>query len=329
MSNCTLPNFWSCEWGEKLGIGLRKENFSDNPEKRLLRYYERSTSIHIDTHPMRSSTFQRAVKTYSTAASSAATPSTISLTLVLSRLPVITQDVPKFDQQFYKYQSELWRRLMWTFPKWFYFRPGTLSEQKYKELNTNPVSYEKGVLYPQGKPDLKHNRDRRFRQYINLPKTYEEKTELTEEDEVNKENDIARKIVPNSRITDADKKNDLTSLERRLSRTLYLTVKEKSGNWKLPNFEQNETLVPLHELAEDGLYSIGGKKINYFNVSKVPCHVFNESSKKQYFIKSHILSGLFEPQVEGLEYKWLTKEELGEVLPKEYYQDIEHLLNDV
>ena len=209
---------------------------------------------------MRSSTFQRAVKTYSTAASSAATPSTISLTLVLSRLPVITQDVPKFDQQFYKYQSELWRRLMWTFPKWFYFRPGTLSEQKYKELNTNPVSYEKGVLYPQGKPDLKHNRDRRFRQYINLPKTYEEKTELTEEDEVNKENDIARKIVPNSRITDADKKNDLTSLERRLSRTLYLTVKEKSGNWKLPNFEQNETLVPLHELAEDGLYSIGGKR---------------------------------------------------------------------
>ncbi|EMG46308.1 MRPL17 54S ribosomal protein L17 [Candida maltosa Xu316] len=275
---------------------------------------------------MRGSTFPRAIRAYST------TPSNISSTLVLSRLPIITQDVPKFDQKFYNYQSELWRRLMWTFPKWFYFRPGTLADQKYKELNTNPVPYNPGFIYPRGKPELKHNRDRRFRQYIKVPKTYEEGKSIEQEEEEEhkaaKEQDIARKIVPNSRITDADKKNDLTSLERRLSRTLYLTVKE-ADQWKLPNFKQGETLVPLHELAETGLYSIGGTKINYFNVSKVPCHVANTASDKEYFIKSHILSGIFDPQVEGMEYKWLTKEELGEYLPKEYYHDIKHLLNDV
>ena len=39
---------------------------------------------------------------------------------------------------------------MWTFPKWFYFRPGTLSEQNSKELNENPVSYDPKVIYPRG-----------------------------------------------------------------------------------------------------------------------------------------------------------------------------------
>ena len=66
-----------------------------------------------------------------------------------------------------------------------------------------------------------------------------------------------------------------------MSRTLYLVVKqsESDGEWKFPNFKQpeNSELVPLHELAETGLYSIGGKKINYFNVSRVPCHVIQDS----------------------------------------------------
>ncbi|KAL1576644.1 MRP-L46 domain-containing protein [Candida albicans] len=283
---------------------------------------------------MRGSTFHKVIRTYST--TPASTSSSISSTLVLSRLPIITPDVPKFDQQFYNYQTELWRRLMWTFPKWFYFRPGTLSEQKFKELNENPVSYDPKVIYPRGKPDLKHNRDRRFRQYIRLPKTYKEESELVEgEENTQSDQDIARKIVPNSRITEADKKNDSTSLERKLSRTLYLVVKqsESDGEWKFPNFKQPENgeLVPLHESAETGLYSIGGKKINYFNVSRVPCHVIQDSkdSSKQYFIKSHILSGAFEAQEKDVEFKWLTKEELGECLSAEYYKDIEHLLNDV
>lgn len=282
---------------------------------------------------MRGLTVHRVIRSYSSIPAS--TSSSISLTLVLSRLPIITPDVPKFDQQFYNYQTELWRRLMWTFPKWFYFRPGTLSEQKFKELNENPVSYDPKVIYPRGAPDLKHNRDRRFRQYIRLPKTYKEESELAEgEENTQLDQDIARKIVPNSRITEADKKNDSTSLERKLSRTLYLVVKQgESGEWKFPNFKQPENgeLVPLHELAETGLYSIGGKKINYFNVSRVPCHVTQDTNNtsKQYFIKSHILSGAFEAQEKDVEFKWLTKEELGECLSTEYYRDIEHLLNDV
>ncbi|EDK45596.1 conserved hypothetical protein [Lodderomyces elongisporus NRRL YB-4239] len=277
---------------------------------------------------------QRIVRLYSTQVAKDAVSPQISLTLILSRLPIITHEPSSFEKQFYKYQSELWRRLMWTFPKWVYFRLGTMAEQRYKVLNQNPVSYDKKIIYPKGKPDLKQMRDRRFRQYIRVPKTYKEEDELIGQDLSEfKESEVTRKIAPNSRVTAADKMGDKTSLERELSRTLYLTVKtSKDEHWKLPNFEERSgEVVPLHLLAEQGLYSIGGRRINYFNVAKTPCHheTYDNENKKSYFIKSHILSGTFEPQTEDLEFQWLTKQELKESLPQTYYSKIHHLLSDI
>lgn len=220
---------------------------------------------------------------------------------------------------------------MWTFPKWFYYREGTLSEQSYRELNKNPTFNNPNIEFPRGRPELRHQRDRRFKQEIKLPKTYKEGAEAEEEDlDVTGADDLSRKIVPNSRITQADNNGDLTSLERKLSRTLYLIINKKD-KWILPNFneENSETLTPLHKLAEEGLFSLGGDKINYFNVSNKPCHLYNESDKKEYFIKSHILSGQFEPQDSSLKYMWLTKDELNSYLNKDYYKDIKHLLSDV
>lgn len=220
---------------------------------------------------------------------------------------------------------------MWTFPKWYYYRPGTLSEQRYRELNKPPVFNNPNLEFPNGRPEIRHQRDRRFKQEIRLPKTYKEGGEAGEETETNSTDDLSRKIVPNSRTTEADNVNDLASLERKLSRTLYLIIKE-NDSWILPNFGENtEKLTPLHELAEQGLYKLGGEQINYFNVSNTPCHFFNNeaSNKKEFFIKSHILSGDFKPQDSKVQHMWLTKEELGEYLDKNYYQDIQHLLNDV
>lgn len=269
------------------------------------------------------------VRGYSTAASTST--EAISSTLLLSRNPIISADLPDFEALYYKYQNELWKRLMWTFPKWYYYRPGTLSEQRYRELNKPPVFNNPNIEFPEGRPEIRHQRDRRFKQEIRLPKTYKESGEPGEETEVASSDDLSRKIVPNSRTTEADNTNDLSSLERKLSRTLYLIIKE-NGSWSLPNFaETSEKVTPLHELAEQGLYKLGGEQINYFNVSSKPCHYFNNetSNKKEFFIKSHILSGDFKPQDSKVEHMWLTKEELGEHLDNTYYQDIKHLLNDV
>lgn len=255
----------------------------------------------------------------------------ISATLLLSRNPVVTADLPEFETQYYKYQNNLWRRLMWTFPKWFYYREGTLSEQRFRELNKAPVFNNPNFEYTGGRPEIRQQRDRRFKQIVKVPKTYKE-TDLTS-DEVGDSSEIdilSRKIVPNPRVTKADKEGDLASLERKLPRTLYLVVKEE-GKWGFPNFleESSGKLTPLHDLAEQGLTRIGGDKINYFNVAKTPCHLHNSTSKKEYFIKSHILSGEFLPQNSSLEHMWLTKEEVAQYLEKEYYEDIKHLLNNV
>ncbi|KAK6462958.1 60S ribosomal protein L17, mitochondrial precursor [Scheffersomyces coipomensis] len=258
----------------------------------------------------------------------------ISSSLLLSRNPIITADLNPFEAQYYKYQSELWRRLMWTFPKWFYFREGTLAEQRFRQLNKDPVSYNPDIEYPQGKPEIRHRRDRRFKQVINLPKTYKQVGEEGHEEEslTKSHDDLARQIIPNSRVTKADESNDLTSLERKLSRTLYLVINQ-NNNWVLPNFVESSTeeIKALHTLAEDGLYKIGGEKINYFNVSNTPCHLrINEvENKKEFIIKSHILSGEFIPQDESLQYLWLTKEELKGKLDPQYYYEISHLFSDV
>lgn len=48
---------------------------------------------------------------------------------------------------------------------------------------------------------------------------------------------------PMSRVTEADEKNDVKSLNRLLQRTLYLLVKNKEGQWMFPQDTLNkETL---------------------------------------------------------------------------------------
>ncbi|MCH0629254.1 hypothetical protein JNB11_04685 [Kocuria palustris] len=260
------------------------------------------------------------VRTYALAAK----PSTkIASTLLLLRNPVISADIPAFESQYYKYQKELWKRLMWTFPKWFYFREGTLAAQKFKELNRDPVDNNPNIEYPRGRPEIRQNRDRRFKQELKLPKTYVEGE--TAEPAADASNDLSRKIVPNSRVTKADEANDQTSLERQLARSLYLVVGD-GKSWDFPNFPQPETPTALDEVAEAGLYKIGGDRINYFNVSNTPCHVETKDDAKHYFIKSHIVLGEFVPQ-DGIKYLWLTKDELKDKIPR--YDDVAHLLNDV
>lgn len=257
-------------------------------------------------------------------ARSYATPAQgILSTLLLLRTPVVTADLPEFQKHFYAYQKELWKRLMWTFPKWYYYREGTLAEQRFRELNKDPVFNNPNLEFVGGRPEIRQQRDRRFKQELRLPKTYDESA-----DDALQKDSMARKIVPNSRITDADKSNDLQSLERRLARTLYLVVSQDSGKtWRLPTFGNSGQ--PLHQAAEEGLYALGGDEINYFNVSATPMHVHSTPEGKEFFIKLHILSGRFTAVDKDTKFMWLTKEETGEYLDKAYYDEIRHLMSEV
>ncbi|CCC66635.1 hypothetical protein NCAS_0A00750 [Naumovozyma castellii] len=260
--------------------------------------------------------------------------------LILSRTPIIAPELTKLESQYYAYQSELEKRLMWTFPAYYYFKRGSLASHRFIKAQKWPVSKAPGVWYPRGVPDIRHGRERRLKQEVVLPKEKKDVTESTGStggsESVTDLTDASRPIVPNSRITEADKLNDLKSLERQLSRTLYLLVQDKSlGKWIFPSFDvvkdTTEEVKPLHEVAEDGLRSLVGPNINTWTVSGTPASVLKqENDVYEFLIKSHILAGNLELTKKGLEqigeYAWLTRDEIKEHVETSYFENVEFLL---
>lgn len=243
--------------------------------------------------------------------------------LILSRIPIVTKDMTALEKQYYEYQSALKERLMWTFPHYFYFKRGTLAERRFLLAQKGPISKQPGVWFPKGVPDVKHNRERSRKQVVNLPKQESSNTEAQSQD------DISRPVVPNSRVTEADKNKDFSSLERQLSRTLYLLTKSNEGVWSFPSFAVEDK--PLHISAEEGLRALGGENINTWTVSNTPTAVLQkDSGAHEFLIKSHILAGRFDLQKNKhvTDFAWLTKEEVGERVSEDYFNEVRFLLTE-
>lgn len=249
----------------------------------------------------------------------------ITAGLILSRIPIVTPDLTKLESQYYDYQSRLKHRLMWTFPQYFYFKRGTLAERRFLLAQRGPISKQPGVWFPKGVPDVKHNRERSQKQEIVLPR---EKSDVGQESQGG--SDISRPIIPNSRVTDADKNADLCSLERLLSRTLYLVVKNNKGAWRFPSFPVEKK--PLHISAEEGLRKLGGEHINTWTISNTPAAAVESSDgSHEFLIRSHILAGDFDLQnkKDFSEYAWLTKDEIKECVDSKYFNQTGFLLANI
>lgn len=244
-------------------------------------------------------------------------------TVILSRVPIITMEKNQFELQYYKYKNELWRRLMLTFPKWFFFKNETSFKAEFEALNPDQEQPEDNVTFPRGRPIIVKGRDLRFKQDIKLPT--QKKSTSTVEDE------NQRHVVPFSRITEFDKNKDMTSPIRLLDRTLYLVIKS-NDKWVFPSFEEasSESEQPLHQLIFNGLKSMSRNNINLFSVSKVPCfYQLNSANSNEFFFKFHIVSGIFKPKDDLLKYLWLTKEQLNDYFEEKFMQSIMHMLSDV
>lgn len=251
-------------------------------------------------------------------------PNSIKAGLLLSRIPIVTPELSKLESQYYQYQSELERRLMWTFPQFFYFKRGTLSERRFLNVQKGLVPKLPGVWFPKGIPLIKFGRDTRKKQEVNLPK------ESTEE---MSSSDMSRPIVPNPRITPADEQNNTKTLERQLSRTLYLLVRSKEG-WQLPSFpvpQKGDEKVPLHESAESGIRELSKHQMKTWTVSNKPIGVLEKDNKYTFLIKSHMLAGDFclADGTEYLEHAWLTKDEIKERVDAAYFSKIGFMLANV
>ncbi|CAI1669144.1 hypothetical protein SEUBUCD646_0N00820 [Saccharomyces eubayanus] len=266
-----------------------------------------------------------------TATANSALPK-IKVGILLSRIPIIIPKINELEKHYYEYQSKLEKRLMWTFPAYFYFKKGTVAEHKFLSQQNGPISKKGGIWFPKGIPDIKHGRERSTKQEVNLPSSNTAKSAIDKK-EHNKD-DVNRPVIPNDKITEADKSNDTKSLERQLSRTLYLLVKDTEGVWKFPNFDLSDDSKPLHINAEDGLRSLGGDQIHTWSVSATPIGVLkdDQNSSAEFIVKSHILAGKFDLTADKndtfKDYAWLTKDEINECVPKEYFSQTGFLLAD-
>jgi len=145
------------------------------------------------------------------------------------------------------------------------------------------------------------------------------------------------------RESEADKKGDVRSLDRRMDRNLYLLVhgKDQAGKpaWRFPQggLEQGEL---LHEAARRDLFAECGDHMDAWVVSRNPIGVHElpqpaaadaQAAPKTYvfFYKAHILAGQARPDGKNVhDFAWLTKEEIESRVDKEYWQAVKDMLSD-
>ncbi|KAJ5497378.1 hypothetical protein N7463_009365 [Penicillium fimorum] len=284
----------------------------------------------------------------STAADTAVKPAyIINAGVVLSRPPQITRELEPFEKAFFFYQKRLNERLALPFTKYFYFKRGTPADEDWKrkiqERRTaardigNYNAYDSDAWNDElllgaqeSEPD---------HQVEALVQDAESTANATSQDTSKKE-EIPR---PYPRITEADKKNDQKSLNRLLSRTLYLLVQSKEGHWKFPSspVEEGES---LRLAAERTLSQAAGVNMNTWMVGFHPIgwHSFNPRRSKKtgeieapgskiFFLKSRMMAGQADLSVNTQDlkdFKWLAKEELAQYLNTQYYSNIKNMLAD-
>nr|XP_019582289.1 PREDICTED: 39S ribosomal protein L46, mitochondrial [Rhinolophus sinicus] len=147
---------------------------------------------------------------------------------------------------------------------------------------------------------------------------------------------------PGARITDADKKNDRTSLHRKLDSNLVLLVKEKLGDqdvWMLPQAEwqPGETLRGTAErtlatLSENNMEAkfLGNAPCGHYKF-KFPQAIRTEGSvgAKIFFFKALLLTGDFSQAGQKGHHVWVSKEELGDYLKPKYLAQVRRFLLDL
>ncbi|EHH27569.1 39S ribosomal protein L46, mitochondrial [Macaca mulatta] len=145
-----------------------------------------------------------------------------------------------------------------------------------------------------------------------------------------------------ARITEADEKNDRTSLNRKLDRNLVLLVREKLGDqdvWILPQAEwqPGETLRGTAErtlatLSENNMEAkfLGNAPCGHYKF-KFPQAVQTESNlgAKVFFFKALLLTGDFSQAGNKGHHVWVTKDELGDYLKPKYLAQVRRFLSDL
>ncbi|KAK5791664.1 hypothetical protein VI817_006973 [Penicillium citrinum] len=275
-------------------------------------------------------------------------PYTIKAGVVLSRPPQITRDLEPFEKAYHFYQKRLNERLALPFTKYFYFKRGTPADEDWKkkvqERRTPARDIGKYNAYASDSWNdelLLGSKEAEPEHQVEMLVQDAESTANATSQDTSKKEEIPR---PHSRVTEADKKGDQKSLNRLLSRTLYLLVQSKEGYWKFPStpVEMDET---LRQAAERTLSQTAGVNMNTWMVGFHPAghHVYTNRKphvdkatgaenhgEKTFFLKSRIMAGQADLSAKKdlKDFKWLSKEEIQSHVLPQYYSYIKNMLAD-
>ncbi|BFZ10874.1 hypothetical protein BsWGS_13913 [Bradybaena similaris] len=145
-------------------------------------------------------------------------------------------------------------------------------------------------------------------------------------------------FVPAPRETEADRTNNLRTVDRKLDSSLYLLVKqniEGRDHWVLPQavWEQGET---LRQTAERALTALCGQVKTTF-LGNAPCAVakFDPKEKvdrniKLFFFQAWYIGGEITPnKTEATDYLWVTRKELSNYCHASYRNHLKKFIFDL
>lgn len=170
-------------------------------------------------------------------ATSVAQPSfTIKAGVVISRPPILTPEPHPFETAYYLYQRRLNERLVLPFSQYFYYKRNTPAFEKWREgRRARSGTATRDVGNYNAYNDVSWNDEVLVGDDTGSPAKLVQQLVAEEgrQDEFTGKGDA--KYAGLRRRTDADEHNDQRSLERSLSRTLYLLLKPKGQEfWRFP-----------------------------------------------------------------------------------------------
>ncbi|XP_043841675.1 39S ribosomal protein L46, mitochondrial [Dromiciops gliroides] len=147
---------------------------------------------------------------------------------------------------------------------------------------------------------------------------------------------------PQPRVTEADQKNDRTSLHRKLDQNLVLLVKEKLGDqeiWILPHAEW-QVGETLRGTAERALATLSENSMEAKFLGNAPCGYYkfkfpqalrteNNIGAKVFFFKALLQNGDLSQARKKDDHAWVSKEELGDYLKPKYLAQVRRFFMDI